>query len=214
VDYLRRFTNSRSREKIGLVYFYFDNHNRNYQTPEDFVRSLLKQLLYHQRLCLPESLTSLYDVVMEQGKTAEPDTDKLVSVLGDCFRAFDKVFVLVDAFDECVEDVRPVIMSHIRKLPQTHLRLFLTGRVGVFNARNLHDDEELQVWLTQTAKMTLSASDEDIYLYLTDELDKKAKSLDARLKAKIANSIRDQVTGQYIPRAFNSDLESFLRNIN
>ena len=199
VDYLRRFTNSRNREKIGLVYFYFDNNNPNDQTADDFVRSILKQLLYHERLSLPKSLTTLYDAVTKQGKTAEPDTDKLVSILGDCFKSFDKVFVLVDAFDECAEGVRPTIISHLRKLPQSLLRLFLTGRNGVFDTRNLHDDDGLQTWLSQTLTIQMKASDEDIYLYLADELEKRAKTLDAGLKQDITNSIRAQAVGQYDP---------------
>jgi hypothetical protein len=198
IDYLRRFTNSKSREKIGLVYFYFDNHNPNYQTSDDFVRSILKQLLYHEQLLFPKSLTNLYDAVTKQGQSAEPDTDKLVSILGECFRAFDKVFVAVDAFDECAEERRPAIMAHLRKLPQTHLRLFLTGRNGVFDTRNLHDDEELQTWLSQTLTIPMKASDEDIYLYLTNELEKKAKSLVPSLKDQIISSIREQAAGQYV----------------
>lgn len=166
---------------------------------DDFVRSILKQLLYHDGLSLPKSLTGLYDTVMKQGQTAEPDTDKLVSILGDFFRSFDKVFVLVDAFDECSEDVRPAIMSHLRKLPQGLLRLFLTGRNGVFETRNLHDDDELQYWLAQTLMIPMKASDEDIYLYLNEELDKRARSLDAGLKEQIVTSIRAQAVGQYDP---------------
>jgi hypothetical protein len=198
IDYLRRFTNSKNHEKIGLVYFYFDNHNPNYQTSDDFIRSILKQLLYHERLSFPKNFTNLYDAVTKQGKSAEPDTDKLVSILGECFRLFDKVFVAVDAFDECAEEMRPAVMSHLRKLPQTHLRLFLTGRNGVFDTRNLHDDEELQAWLSQTLTIPMKASDEDIFLYLTSELQKNAKSLDPALKEQIISSIREQAAGQYV----------------
>jgi hypothetical protein len=179
-----------------LVYFYFDNHDPNDQTAEDFVRSLLKQLLYHERLHLPKNVTSLYDAVIKKGKSAEPDRDKLINVLCDCFKAFDKVFVLVDAFDECAEEVKPLIMSDLRKLPQTHLQLFLTGRNGVFDSRSLRDDDDLPAWLNQASFMQMSASDEDIQLYLAAQLIKKGKDIDQDLKDQITATICSQAAGQ------------------
>lgn len=196
VDYLRRLTNTKNREKVGLVYFYFDNHDPNDQTAEDFVRSLLKQLLYHERLPLPKNVSSLYDTVIKKGKSAEPDRDKLMNVLCDCIKAFDKVFVLVDAFDECGDEIKPLIMSDLRKLPQTQLRLFLTGRNGVFDSRSLRDDDDLPAWLNQASFIQMSASDEDIQLYLAAQLKKKGKDIDQDLKDQITAKICSQAAGQ------------------
>lgn len=103
---------------------------------------------------------------------------------------------MVDAFDECAEEVKPLIMSDLRKLPQTQLQLFLTGRNGVFDSRSLRDDDDLPAWLNQASFMQMSSSDEDIQLYLAAQLMKKGRDIDQDLKDQITAKICSQAAGQ------------------
>src|ERR1700685_2470840 len=62
IDNLRPQTNIRNANKVGVIQFYFDDHDPNDQTADDVFRSFVKQIIYQMSdKEIPESLSQMYD---------------------------------------------------------------------------------------------------------------------------------------------------------
>ena len=194
IDSLLPLTNTRNREKVGVIFFYFDRHDRDFQTADDLVRSCLQQLIY-QVAAVPSALEKAYDAVQSKGRSAEPDRERLVSLLAECLESFSSLFLLIDGFDECAYDERPKIISDLQQLPQSKLRLYLTGRTAVFDSRNLRNEKVVSRWLKENF-LEIRSSQEDIQKYLRFELEKGAADFSPSLKDKIVDTISHQSQGQ------------------
>lgn len=172
----------------------------------------MKQLVYQSKFRdVPETLGKMYDRQREMGSSAEPTRDQLLARLAECFGKFDTVFVFVDAFDECPDEERPKILEDLQKLPARNLRLFLTGRTHVFETPELRDDDQLQLWLKDASRQPIHASQEDIVIYLTTTLEKRAKGPEYEtLRNRVISEISSRADGQYEFRFFITNYSRFL----
>lgn len=195
VDTLRTETNTRNCNKVGVMFFYFDNSNQKNQGADEFVKVLLKQMIY-QLPGIPDGLEKLYDLCLEQGNSAEPERAQLVTLLSDCFQKFDIVYVIIDAFDESPVDQRRGIMEDLHKLPDGQLRLFITSRPNVFESRSLRENSHLRPWLQESTSQEITARPEDIRKYLQETLNRKCPGIDKsifdRIVAEISTQSREQ----------------------
>jgi len=94
-DLTIRFQNDSS---IGIAYLYCHFQRRDEQKAEDLFANLLKQLSQERR-SLPESVKGLYD--QHQVKRPRPPFDEIVKTLHDVAAMYSRIFIVVDALDEC-----------------------------------------------------------------------------------------------------------------
>lgn len=78
---------------VLTVYFFFDKGKSAFQQHQDFIRSLIKQLLVRCEL--------QYD--LEVSTYRQPSLECLYSVLRQLLAKFERVYVVIDALDECTE---------------------------------------------------------------------------------------------------------------
>ena len=97
-------------------------------TAEDIIGSLVKQLL-HRRGNPSKGLTDLYSQHTE--RKTRPTYLELAKLLEAEVREFSKVFVVIDALDECPvqNDTRTKILKEVSKL--STVRVMMTGRPHV-----------------------------------------------------------------------------------
>jgi hypothetical protein len=121
-----------------------------------------------------------------------------LSLLIECVEQFSVVFLAIDAFDECAEDQRPIILKWLQSLFDTRLRIFLTSRPHIRDTPEFcESDDEFQRWLRESNPLEIIASQGDIRSYLQDKL-KTVKRCNEQLKNKIVTSISSKALGQYI----------------
>jgi hypothetical protein len=124
-ELLTRFENDRT---IGIAYVYCNFRQKQEQTAETLIASLLKQL--SQKLAdLPESVKSLYD--KHQDQRTRPSTDELSRTLQLVAALHSRVFILVDALDECQtsEQCRSRLLREIFAVQaQCGANIFATSR--------------------------------------------------------------------------------------
>ncbi|KAF5633561.1 ankyrin protein [Fusarium sp. NRRL 25303] len=113
---------------VGIAYVYCNFQRQNDQTAKELLASLLKQLL--QSLpAIPESIKLLYQRHKNNG--SPPLLEDISSKLLSATKLFSRVFIIVDALDECriTDGTRKKFLEEIFKL-QLHSKanVFITSR--------------------------------------------------------------------------------------
>jgi Cdc6-like AAA superfamily ATPase len=113
---------------VGIAYVYCNFRRKDEQKIDALLASLLKQLAQSQ-VSLPGSVKDLYD--RHKKKQTRPSSDEISIVLQSTAGSYSRVFIIVDALDECqVSDAcRTKLLSEIFSLQAKHgANLFTTSR--------------------------------------------------------------------------------------
>ena len=124
INYLQ---NSLKDERTPVIFIYFNHKDSLDQTLPNLIGSLLKQLVQFRAPAPPsESIKKLWEVTMQK---ETPDLDELARTLRSELESFDRVFLIVDALDECPTDVvRSKLLEILKDLQETNLSLMITSR--------------------------------------------------------------------------------------
>jgi hypothetical protein len=151
VDYLKQ---SIEREDVAIIYIYCSYKEKDDQTAVNLIASLLQQLV-QKSSAVSEEIVSLYDNHIKNG--TRPVLGEVSKLLQLEVRRFSKVFVLIDALDECPESnsVRMSFLMEIRKLPIC-IHLLVTSRHTPTIEREFE----------KAARLEIRANDEDVKRYI------------------------------------------------
>ncbi|GAD97888.1 ankyrin repeat protein [Paecilomyces variotii No. 5] len=126
IDYVRSICKTKTESESVYVYYYFDFNDRQRQTLDCFVRSALAQLS-RQVDTIPTEVKKLYDSATKQAE--EPTTQRLIDSLYELISRFEKVFIILDALDECHEQDDMIdLMSTLREGDNWVTNLLITSR--------------------------------------------------------------------------------------
>ncbi|THV45381.1 hypothetical protein BGAL_0496g00050 [Botrytis galanthina] len=118
----------RNDKDIGIAYFYCNFRRQHEQKIDDLLLSLLKQLSGYQPL-MPGVVKDMFD--LHSPRQNRPSTKEISTALKFVIDAYSKVFIVVDALDECQMDdgCRMEFLSEVFHLHETcQLSLFATSR--------------------------------------------------------------------------------------
>jgi hypothetical protein len=177
-------------ENVGIAYIYCNFRQRDVQTAEDLLRSLLKQLA--------QGLSSLVDCVRHLynrrgAKQTSPSLNDFSRALQSVASMYSRVFIVVDALDECQtsNSCRSTFLSEIFSLQdRTGASFFATSRL-------IPDIEaEFKGCLTRE----ILASDEDVYRYLDGHMSQLPKFILSlpELQKEIRTEITSAVEGMQV----------------
>lgn len=174
VDYLQ--TN------YSIAYLYFNVGRQGQQTPEGLLGSILKQLVRNQSP-LPKSVKDLYD--RHKDKQSRPKLKEISEVLQSIISPGSRAFIIIDALDECQnhDRCRDNLLSEIFTLQvKTRLNIFATSR-----------PQEVEAKFSGSIVREIIARDEDIEMYLDDQISLWEKSHEGDLNS-IQNMIKTEIT--------------------
>lgn len=97
VDYLWRHAHTKD---IGVAYIYCNYKRIADQRPTDLAATVLKQLV-QERPSIPEPVVALHDYHL--GRGTRPSFEEILSALQKVVSSHSKVYVVVDALDECLD---------------------------------------------------------------------------------------------------------------
>ena len=180
-----RFHNNKS---IGIAYLYCNFRRQDEQRVGHLLASLLKQLI-QGRSSLPDTIESLYN----SHKRTRPPADQISKALQSIISSFSKVFIIIDALDECqVKDgCRTRFMSEIFNLQaKCGAKLFATSRFIPEISENFEGSIQLEI----------RASEEDVQTYLDHRILPRRAFLKKNLKLQeeIKSKIVKAVKGMYV----------------
>ena len=177
-------------KNVGIACFYCDHLHQREHVAASMIGGLLKQLLPASR-DIPKEVYEAFEESMDQLGGRGLRLPELIELFRVVLPSFDRVFMCIDALDECLVEHRIELFRSLRKIMQNSkgLRLFLTGRPYI--------PEEAKKYLAiPAAVLNVLPSQEDIARYLAQKLDDDHDPdvMDDGLRAEIMATI---------PRAFS-----------
>ncbi|KAH8586341.1 ankyrin repeat protein, partial [Bisporella sp. PMI_857] len=156
-DLSTRFANEKN---VGLAYVYCNFKRQDEQRIDDLLANLLKQLS-QSTVSLLNNVKSLYD--HHSKKRSRPAKDEILKALRHAASTFSKVFIIVDALDECqVSDgCRTELLSELFDLQaKCQTNLFATSRFL----------PEVDKIFESSIHLEIRASEQDVQRYLDGHL--------------------------------------------
>ena len=172
---------------IGVVYIYCNYKMQSEQTTVNLVASLLKQLLQQQGV-VSDDLKSLYQRHVKD--ETRPTLDDVFNMLQAEMNRYTRVFVVVDALDECPAEnrVRQNLLSGLNALQASHsVSLMTTSRLILDIMQEFQNSLHLEI----------RANEEDVRRYLDGQMFRLAHCVrrNSNLQEAIKESIVKAVHG-------------------
>ncbi|KAI7761726.1 hypothetical protein LZL87_013576 [Fusarium oxysporum] len=164
--------------------FFFDFNDARKQKLENLLRSLAFQL-YHTGNEAARRLDSLF--TSHDNGRRQPDTTALSACVDAMIQTAEKVFIIIDALDECT--AREELLHWIRGLASSNAQLLVTGRPEAEFQREIPRllDERNCVLLDK------QAVNADIRSYVEATLEQKPDFVDKKLSQGLLDEIRDKI---------------------
>ena len=184
------FSRSKCDTSVGIAYLYCDFRRQHEQKIEDLLANLLKQLA-QQQASMPDGVQTLYDQYRNQSK--RPSLDEILSILQSVSILYPRVYIIVDALDECqvANGCRTRLLSRIFELQaRVRANIFSTSRF----------DPEIEEEFKQSIQLEIRARDEDVQIYLTGSMTRLRPfvSSNTDLQNKAKATISNAVDGMYV----------------
>ena len=174
---------------VAIVGLYCDFLAHPKQSATNMLGSLLKQLVNSGGI--PEQIREAFQKAeREFGGRSLPLSD-LVAILKKTITSLPRLFICVDALDECIPNHRRDLLESLRQIValSPNIRVFLTGRP--------HVKQEIVRCFSQFVQLPLSPTHGDIRSYLKVRLDDDPDpdAMDDELRADIMRIIPETVGG-------------------
>ena len=115
-----------SYQNVAVAYHYFDFRDQQCQSAESMLSSLLKQLASAKNE-LSNHVLELYRKFTRQSR--QPKQEDLEEVMVPTCEAFDRVFLVIDALDECSPEIRRPVLKALKRLHEVQsISIFVTSR--------------------------------------------------------------------------------------
>jgi hypothetical protein len=161
-------------ENVFVAFLYCDYRDREQQSAVNLIGGLLKQALVSAKKAPEEIIGSLSKVKKERKSLELSDTCQALSLT---LQTFDRVYLCIDALDECDEGHRGCFIDCIQELVTADIinsqpiKLFFTARPQIKD----YIVTRPSISSLNPLSMTLEANSGDIATYVTDKLEKDTR---------------------------------------
>jgi Cdc6-like AAA superfamily ATPase len=179
---------NRDGSNIGIAYLYCNFRRQYEQKAEDLLASLLKQLS-EGRNSIPDSVKTLHD--KHKVKRTRSSIDEISKSLQSVIILYSRVFIVVDALDECQASESRRFLTELFHLgAKSGANLFATSRFI----------PEIVKKFCKSISLEICASKEDIERYLEGQMRHLLSFEDwsPTLQREIKTRISDVVDGMYV----------------
>ena len=175
-------------EGIAVAGLYCDFLSQQEQTVNNIVGAILKQLV--GRGDIPSYLREAYQKAKKEFGGRGPQLSDLMGMLRTTIASLPKVFICIDALDECPPKYLPELLGSLRDIARgsSSTRIFFTGRP--------HAGEDIQRYFTKAVVIPISPNMDDIrnYLEMRLERDAEPEAMNDDLRADIIRVILENIS--------------------
>jgi hypothetical protein len=184
------FTRFENDGNIGIACLYSNYRRQHEQNLEDLFASLLKQFIQEQP-SIPDSVKTLYD--RHRDKRTRPSLDEILGILQTVAAAYSRVFIIVDALDECQisNGCRQRLLSGLFNLQaKCGASLFATSR----------PISSIEKEFKGSLMLEIRASEEDVRRYLDGHMSRLPGFVgrNPELQEEVKTNIVKAVDGMYV----------------
>lgn len=173
-------TRFQTDNSVGIAYLFCDFKLQD-QKPEDLLRSLLRQLVGEGSV--PDNVMGLFN--RYKLKKEPPLLKDISKVLSSVISSYSRVFIVVDALDECQRRCRmPFVKEMLSLQTETEVNILATSRAI----------PEVVKAFEGKASLEIRASKEDVRKHIDENLSQlpscvqRSKSLQDEIKAEIGKA--------------------------
>lgn len=158
IDHLRHQS---EHQNVAVAYLYFDYREQEVLSAERMLASLLKQVAI-PKPNIPQPIRELYEKSTVQQRQAQQQ--ELEQALLLTCEEYDRIFIVVDALDECDQIIhRRNLINCLRSLQSSPLiSIFITSRSHIEDTNNFFD---------KASKIVIEAHETDLEKYLLREIE-------------------------------------------
>jgi hypothetical protein len=178
---------------VGLAFTYFDHKQAELQKPADYIAMLLRQF-EQQKEGLTVSLQCTYNDLSK--KSVKADLETLKGLLVDSVKSFEsRSYIILDGFDECLEDARRRIIETIGLLlsRDDQIYFFIASRpnsnLDVIPSSYPNDTQTIDIIAGK------GAQSRDLKSYIFDKL--SMESISEKERAFISKGVVEKAQGLY-----------------
>ena len=182
IDHLK---SSITEQSVPVVYIYFNYRNRIQQTLENLLGSILKQLVPWLP-SIPAALTELYHSHRKDRTPLSVDT--IISGFTASLHESPRLSIVIDALDECADDVRNPLIKIFRHLQDHHnVKLLYLSRP----IRSIEKE------VSGCLQLEIRATNEDVRMYLDERMAEQMVRLASCVQSslELQNLIKSKIAG-------------------
>ena len=163
------------------------------QTASNLIACLARQLIGYPKV-LPQQLEEMHQELEHEKR--RPSFDELRKLLLARCNHYDRVYVIVDALDECEAiQARRLLLPVLEQLPRASGRLFVTSRPN---------NEDISNTFGKHLKIAIAASESDLRQYVAERIAEEERRTSAirfkqELKESIISTVSAGASGMYEP---------------
>jgi ankyrin repeat domain-containing protein 50 len=160
---------------VGVAFIYFQ-HKQSWKL-QDLLGSILADVARSTWSAVSPKLIELYK--KHHNKNSKPSVDEISQLLLSESNHFSKLFVVIDAADECSDS--KILLKLLKELTKLRpiLRLLVTGRPNIRTVEAVYSD---------CSVLRIKANEEDIRIYLDDRIN-EAEILKSSLDEDLTETV-------------------------
>ncbi|KAI4260459.1 MAG: hypothetical protein L6R42_004057, partial [Xanthoria sp. 1 TBL-2021] len=203
-DFLRKKVQT-TTNAIGVAAIYCNFKEGQMQTPENLLAGACVQLANTLSGPLPRALVDIYEG--HSRLKTRPTSTEVLKVLDSTVHEFDTVYLVIDALDECSEQVRDRFLTQMDALPVNTRRLVTTRHVD--SIVNRYYD---------CPKIEIRATDVDLKNYITSRIASSNRLMrhvreDPVLERAICEKVTSKADGMFLAAKLHVDALSTKGNV-
>ena len=181
VDHIRGLQRTSPKIRIGVVSVNCMQKERATQTPSHLIASIWRQLLPDDPV-ISDEVKTLYKKHINEG--TRPDFMEISGIIKEEADRYAKVYVLIDALDECSDEYAREILCQQLQALQPKVNLMVTSRHSGNIARLLDDAHILEI----------RANPEDVQAYIEGRISRDYRlSKHVRSDTSLAEDIQANI---------------------
>ena len=172
-------------ESLGVAFIYFNINERDEQSPENLLASLVKHLGNGKGPSLSPLIAQLFE--RHQRHQTRPSLNELSTLFRHISTTYSDIHIIIDALDECNSRSRRTLLREIfsaQELPGVNIRVLVTSR----------PNGDIQQLFNGFPSLEIYARDDDVRIYVGERI--------SELNSVIVNDdIRDNIMETVVSEA-------------
>ena len=179
-------------EDTAVAGLYCDFLSQQEQTVNNIIGAVLKQLV--SRGGIPSYLREAFQKAKKEFGGRGPQLVDLMGMLRTTIASLPRVFICIDALDECLPRCLPELLESLKDIVQGSpaTKIFFTGRP--------HVKADIQRYFTGAVVIPISPNRDDIrnYLKMRLERDAEPEAMNNDLRVDIVRVILETISDMYV----------------